>query len=692
MRFDDLIARASSEHESPAPHEHPALPPFVASELFPAVPSAAAPDWLRLRARWVAVCIMLLTAVLGCTSSVAHVVTPTTDGDFAATVPDPATWTALAARAGNDVMARVEVVKVLLDHDGDELYFLQSRRWEIHFDFAERFLSRPGAPVRDHYRFNEHEYHDKDRRFVLGSVTHYLDQDVWTFDLFASDNLGIADTAAVFGKITRAAFFGPKLRYRPIPTEQVAHLAEVRAVMPVVTSEELFAGVHYEPLEMGEAYGYLKIIPVGKPVPVDVHPYDIIVLGTQPLEIPPVAGVVTDELQAPLGHIAVLAHSRDTPNMALRGASVDPAFLALDGKPVHLTVGTAEYKLELATPDQLARAAAKRRAAAPKLALDTRDVGLPTLAEIDADDVAKFGAKTTQLARVAHLGGIPTPRAFGLPFHAYTAFLAANHLDARVAALLGDPTLRADAGRLRAALEGLRTQILAAPVPAAILDPLIARIHAQLGGSVHVRLRSSTNSEDLAGFSGAGLYYSAKVDPASRDSVEAGLRQVWASVWSWDAFAERDWYGIDHARVAMAILVQESIDDDVVNGVAITGNPYYQGRPAVYVNAQARGGSVTGAAGDEVPEQLLYYTYATGRGLERISASSRSPDKPLLTDLEARQFADQLEKIHVEFTDAEVGTARAVDVEFLVRRNRQLVIVQARPYQIHWTEDRIRKD
>ena len=636
--------------------------------------------------------LLVTVAALGCGSGIPHEVVPGVDGDFANTIPDAATWTQLAAKAGNDVMARVEVVKVLLDHEDERLYFLQSRRWEIHFDFAERFLSRPGAPVIDHTRFNEHEYHEKDRRFVLGSVTHYLDQDVWTFDLFASDTLSIADTARVFAAIQHATFIGDKLRYRPIPSAQVAKLDEVRAAMPVITTDELFAGVHYEPLEMGEAWGYLRIVPVGAPLPVDVHPYDVVVLGTQPLELPPVAGVVTDELQAPLGHIAVLAHSRTTPNMALRGASVDPRFVALDGKPVHLRVGPADFALELATPDDLARAARARHAQAPKLALDPRDVGMPDLADIAEDDVAKFGAKTTQLARVAGLRGIHTPRAFGLPFHAYLAFLAANHLDRKVAALLGDPALRRDAGRLRAALEDLRTSILAGTVPAAILDPLLARIGTELPGSARVRLRSSTNSEDLAGFSGAGLYYSAKVDPASRDDVAIGLRRVWASVWSWDAFAERDWYGIDHARVAMAILVQESIDDDVVNGVAITGNPYYQGRPAVYVNAQARGGSVTGAAGDEVPEQLLYYTYDTGRGLERISASSRSPGKNLFTDLEAREFADQLERIHYEFVDQQVGTSHCVDVEFLIRANRQLVVVQARPYQIHWSDDRLRKD
>jgi hypothetical protein len=633
---------------------------------------------------------LILILLVACGGTTPRTVTPKTDGDFAPAIRDEATWHALAATAGNEVMAHVEVVKVLLDHQDERLYFMQSRRWPIHFDFAERFLSSPGAPVLDQRRFNDLEYHDDHRRFVLGTVTHYLDQDTWTFELFAGDLLSIEATQTVFDAIRKATYFGDRLRYRPIPEKQLAVLERVRAALPVTTTEELFANVRYEPLEPGDAWGYLRIVPAGAAPPENLRPYEIVVLGTQPLELPPVAGIVTDELQAPLGHIAVLAHSRATPNMALRAATSDPAFVALAGRAVHLHVGPGTFTLEPATPDDLARAARARHAKAPALKLDTRDLRMPRLRDIETGDLAKFGAKTTQLARVARIGGIRTPRAFGLSFHAYAEFLATTGIDRQIAALLADSSVRQDEARLRAGLDAIRAAIAAAPVPPTITDPLVTRMRAELGGSALVRLRSSTNAEDLAGFSGAGLYRSARVDPTSRDDVERGLREVWASVWSWEAFAEREWYGIDHTRVAMAILVQESIDDEVVIGVAITGNPFYEGRPAVYINAQARGGSVTGAAGNEIPEQLLVYTWTRTRDIERISASSRVPGQQLLRDADAVAFARQLEAIHNEFVGDPVGTAAAVDVEFLVRANRELVVLQARPYKLHWSEDRVR--
>jgi len=229
---------------------------------------------------------------------------------------------------------------------------------------------------------------------------------------------------------------------------------------------------------------------------------------------------------------------------------------------------------------------------------------------------------------------------------------------------------------------------MTAAVPPAISGPLAARIREILPGTRRVRLRSSTNAEHLDGFSGAGLHTSAKIDPALAGDLDRGLREVWASVWSYDAWIEREWYAIDHARVAMAILVQESIDDDVVNGVAITGNPFFEGRPAVYINAQARGGSVTGAAGNEIPEQILYYTYETGESIERISDSSRARGTRLVADVEAKSFASQLVRIHDAFTGEAVGGTKAVDVEFLIRDNRQIVVVQARPYEMKWTGDR----
>jgi len=177
--------------------------------------------------------------------------------------------------------------------------------------------------------------------------------------------------------------------------------------------------------------------------------------------------------------------------------------------------------------------------------------------------------------------------------------------------------------------------------------------------------------------------------------VARGLREVWASTWLWPAFEEREYYRIDHGTVGMAILVQESIDDDVANGVAITANPYSQGNPGFFINAQLSGGSVTGAKGDEIPEQILYYTYEGGRGFERLSRSSRAGGRVILEDPVVEELQRDLAVIHRAFTDdyPDGFSGHAVDVEFLVRRTApRIVIVQARPFDVTWSADRIWRD
>ena len=61
---------------------------------------------------------------------------------------------ALAATPGRERTARTEVVKVIIDTRNDwRVYFLQSRRWEIHYFFARRFLEFPGQPIESHEAF-----------------------------------------------------------------------------------------------------------------------------------------------------------------------------------------------------------------------------------------------------------------------------------------------------------------------------------------------------------------------------------------------------------------------------------------------------------------------------------------------------------------------------------------------------------
>jgi hypothetical protein len=135
----------------------------------------------------------------------------------------------------------------------------------------------------------------------------------------------------------------------------------------------------------------------------------------------------------------------------------------------------------------------------------------------------------------------------------------------------------------------------------------------------------------------------------------------------------------------MAVLVQVSIDDAVANGVAITANPYDPLRPGVLVNVQTSAGSVTGAHGDQIPEQWLIFTYLPSREPELIARSNLAGGGAILRREEVLEITRQLEVIHQRFVPTFQDGSNAVDVELLVAgADRHTVLVQARPYRVAW--------
>jgi phosphoenolpyruvate synthase/pyruvate phosphate dikinase len=188
----------------------------------------------------------------------------------------------------------------------------------------------------------------------------------------------------------------------------------------------------------------------------------------------------------------------------------------------------------------------------------------------------------------------------------------------------------------------------------------------------------------LPGFNGAGLYLSVALKAKDGPAVfEKLLLQIYASLWTSTAFAEREYYGIDHRKAAMAILVNEAYKDEYANGVILTipdKNGY-----AIAINTQFGDSAVTNPESGQVPEALLFrnnaadtYTVETKSNIHDIFLQ---PDwKPLL--LELKQLT---QKIHADFTARyaqDAHTAYGVDIEFKVVQDGtqfKLYIKQARP-------------
>lgn len=614
------------------------------------------------------------------------------DGDFLPRIDSEAAWNALAARRERDNAAHTDTVKVVIDLSDGQIYFLQTRRWEIHYFFIRRFLGRPGLPIANAEAFWQREYLSNERRFVQASLVRYRDQNTWAFELIAQDVYDTDRSIAAFERVRDRLYFGRELRFHPIATQHIAQLDRIRARVPVVTTDDLFTNTRYQALNTGQAFGYLRFHSAA-PTAANVRRTDIVVLGEVPLDLPVCAGVITAQLQTPLSHIAILSANRGTPNMALREAMTHAPLRALEGRLVRLTVNGQDWAIAPATQREAEAAWASRRppnAFTPEL--DERFNELRSLADLRRTDTRIAGAKAAQLGEVAHLRapGYRVPPGFVVPFSAYLAHMRGNRIEAELNGYLRTPAFNDNPQAREQALRNIRERIRSAPVAPALLRSVRARISQLVARGARVRLRSSTNAEDLEGFNGAGLYSSTAIPANFTDAQLAdGLREVWSSVWNYQAFEERAYYRIEQQRVAMAVLVQESVDGASATGVAITGNPFDANRPGHFVNLQTRDEGVTSASTGEIPEQALFYTYPAPGFIERLSSSSRAGGRALINDAELRSLATALTGIHNAFIPGGNWLdGRAMDVEFLLTPAREIVIVQARPYRIVWDNGR----
>ena len=105
-----------------------------------------------------------------------------------------------------------------------------------------------------------------------------------------------------------------------------------------------------------------------------------------------------------------------------------------------------------------------------------------------------------------------------------------------------------------AGLANFRELIETSPVPSAFGNDLNAHV-AELVGDGKVKLRSSTNVEDLENFSGAGLYESYRARATGDERASWVVRKVWSSAWTFGAFEERAWWNVEQSRVAMGVAV-----------------------------------------------------------------------------------------------------------------------------------------
>lgn len=190
-----------------------------------------------------------------------------------------------------------------------------------------------------------------------------------------------------------------------------------------------------------------------------------------------------------------------------------------------------------------------------------------SLDEVGAGDAGLVGGKGANLGEMLRQG-FPVPPGFAVCADAYARFLAFLDLGAELRQLDSAPP--DEIVRRCAAIRG---RLENEEFPGELADSILAahsRLIENRGRPIMCAVRSSATAEDLgaASFAGQhGTYY--YVDTAQ---LLLKVRQCWGSLWSPEAVSYRATHGIDHASVAMAVVVQEMIASEV-SGVSFTANP-----------------------------------------------------------------------------------------------------------------------
>ena len=485
-----------------------------------------------------------------------------------------------------------------------------------------------------------------------------------------------------------------------LPSDWV-HLEEPR--VPVLDAGVIFRNIDFSALNAGVGYGRLQALePDDRP-----NPRDIVLYETLPNELSRVAGIISAQPQTPLSHVDLRAKQNRIPNAFIRDAQDNADIAALMGQYVYYRVTEDSYEIRAATK---AEVDAHYESLRPKTTqTPDRDLSveaITALSEIGFDDYDAFGVKAANVAELGKLGfpSRTVPDGFAIPFYFYDQFMkqtalgeetilgkrsapaeekitlsAETTLAEAVSAMLAHEHFQTDYDTQEEMLDDLRDAIKDATSPQFIIDALTT-MHGTYPEGQSLRYRSSTNNEDLPNFSGAGLYDSKtqKPEETEEDGIDKSMKQVFASLWNFRAYVEREFYRIDHSKTAMAILVHPNYSDERVNGVAVSFDPLYGKDDHHYVNSQLGEDLVTNPDAHSLPEELLLRPDGS-YGILHYS-NQLSPQRLLMSDSQMSQLRRHLDAIHDHFDGLYALNPYAIEIEFKITSANKLAIKQARPW------------
>ena len=603
--------------------------------------------------------------------------------DGSPTIPDRETFEILSYQ-GDELrrdthLSGLEFVKFQLENGGTDkaqLYFMNTNTYRGHQSFMrEMGLARAGKEqMRGVLTYRPFTQAPNGQ---LGIYTFEFEpNDAYPFDMvqFAYNQL-IAKAPILKGRLGYCPLWGALDIYQQ---EEKLYQA---AGLPVYFEDDLYADIGYLPLNTGESFGRLRLMELDQ----RPSPRDVVIYQTLPNEMPRVSGIITAVRQTPLSHVNLRAIQDKLPNAFITEAANHQSIQPLMGQFVYYRVRPDGFEIRAATRQEVDAHFANIRPTEtqhPKRDLSVTQIR--ALDDIEFADSISVGVKSANIATMRDFGWAEgtVPNGFAIPFYFYDQFMQHNGFYQYVRQLLADPEFQQQTKKQESELKKLRKKIRKGEMPAWMMVAL-NDLYQSFPTETRLRCRSSTNNEDLPGFSGAGLYDSFTHKP-SEGHLAHTIKQVFASLWNVRAFEERQFYHIDHLTTAMGVLVHPNYEGELANGVAVTDDILYQTNGNNYLNTQVGEDLVTNPQATSIPEEILLDWWDSSRYRLVTSSNQVTSGQQILTEAHLAKLGNYLGVIHQRFSRlygrSDDYQPFAMEIEFKITQQSQVVIKQARPW------------
>ncbi|MGI9036584.1 MAG: PEP/pyruvate-binding domain-containing protein, partial [Pyrinomonadaceae bacterium] len=447
--------------------------------------------------------------------------------------------------------------------DKNKIYYINSQRYRFHKDFlTANYLVLKGN------NFFEDTYLTDTRRFIVGTIAWQTPIKKFTFEFWDGDLIP-ADQIKLTSDIINQTFFAP-VAFKPNSVRQDELSANLGLTR--ISSDEISKNQDYLALNTAKGIGRIHIIDKLDDT-VEIGYNEILVLKEFPLNLPPVAGLIISQPSTPLSHINLLAKGWNIPNAYIKNAQ--ELFKQYNGRWIEFETKPDSFDIKPADKEVLDEFDAEQKKldrvfkSPPS---DLKVTKLASLSQIRKKDSIAYGAKAANLGELTHdrIIGATVPNGFSIPFYYYAQFMKDTGLEKEIENLMDDNQFVHNPRVRRQKLAEFREKIQNANFDEKLKAEIINKWRTELGGR-GVFVRSSSNSEDLPNFSGAGLYTSvANVKDA--DKIIEAVKTVWASLWNFDAYEARERNFIEHTCVYMSAFIQVGVNMDNGGG-PITRDP-----------------------------------------------------------------------------------------------------------------------